>query len=180
MDEEKLQSYKLKKLKSQFEYLRTVLEECQYLYELSLEKFYQDFTQPLSDEEAQKANKPKKYKGKKPKEKELSKLYYRIVNKTHPDKLVNKDISEDKKNELEALYKKASDASEKSNYDDLVEIAIKLGLDDVYESEYYLQKSIDKINDKIKHLKTTYAWVWFHASEEAKVNIKDKIISSYK
>ena len=39
MDEEKLKSYKLKKLKSEFEYLRTVLEECQYIYELSLEMF---------------------------------------------------------------------------------------------------------------------------------------------
>ena len=55
MDEKKLEGYKLKKLKSQFVYLRDVLQENQYIYELALEKFYQDFTEPLSDEKVQKA-----------------------------------------------------------------------------------------------------------------------------
>ena len=57
MDEKKLEGYKLKKLKSQFVYLRDVLQEDQYIYELALEKFYNDFTEPLSDEKVQKVKK---------------------------------------------------------------------------------------------------------------------------
>lgn len=178
MDEKKLEGYKLKKLKSQFVYLRDVLQENQYIYELALEKFYQDFTEPLSDEKVQKVKKDQNVQ--QVKEKEILKLYHRIAGKTHPDKLLHKDISEEEREELESMYKIATEASVKNNYDDLVAIAARLGFDDVYESKDYLSKSIDKINDKIKKLKTTYAWVWYHADDDKKELIRSKIIESYK
>ncbi len=180
MDEKKLEGYKLKKLKSQFVYLRDVLQEDQYIYELALEKFYNDFTEPLSDEKVQKVKTDQKAQQQQVKEKEILKLYHRIAAKTHPDKLLHKDITEDKKEELESMYKIATEASVKNNYDDLVAIAVRLGFEDVYESEDYLNKSIDKINDKIKKLKTTYAWVWYHADDDKKELIRAKIIESYK
>ena len=180
MDEKKLEGYKLKKLKSQFVYLRDVLQEDQYIYELALEKFYNDFTEPLSDEKVQKVKTDQKAQQQQAKEKEILKLYHRIAAKTHPDKLLHKDITEDKKEELESMYKIATEASVKNNYDDLVAIAVRLGFEDVYESEDYLNKSIDKINDKIKKLKTTYAWVWYHADDDKKELIRAKIIESYK
>ena len=178
MDEKKLEGYKLKKLKSQFVYLRDVLQENQYIYELALEKFYQDFTEPLSDEKVQKVKKDQNVQ--QVKEKEILKLYHRIAGKTHPDKLLHKDISEEEREELESMYKIATEASVKNNYDDLVAIAVRLGFDDVYDSKDYLSKSIDKINDKIKKLKTTYAWVWYHADDDKKELIRSKIIESYK
>ena len=178
MDEKKLEGYKLKKLKSQFVYLRDVLQENQYIYELALEKFYQDFTEPLSDEKVQKVKKDQNVQ--QVKEKEILKLYHRIAGKTHPDKLLHKDISEEEREELESMYKIATEASVKNNYDDLVAIAVRLGFEDIYESEDYLSKSIDKINDKIKKLKTTYAWVWYHADDDKKELIRSKIIESYK
>ena len=178
MDEKKLEGYKLKKLKSQFVYLRDVLQENQYIYELALEKFYQDFTEPLSDEKVQKVKKDQNVQ--QVKEKEILKLYHRIAGKTHPDKLLHKDITEEEKEELESMYKIATEASVKNNYDDLVAIAVRLGFEDIYESEDYLSKSIDKINDKIKKLKTTYAWVWYHADDDKKELIRSKIIESYK
>jgi len=178
VDEKKLEGYKLKKLKSQFVYLRDVLQENQYIYELALEKFYQDFTEPLSDEKVQKVKKDQNVQ--QVKEKEILKLYHRIAGKTHPDKLLHKDISEEEREELESMYKIATEASVKNNYDDLVAIAARLGFDDVYESKDYLSKSIDKINDKIKKLKTTYAWVWYHADDDKKELIRSKIIESYK
>jgi hypothetical protein len=180
VDEKKLEGYKLKKLKSQFVYLRDVLQEDQYIYELALEKFYNDFTEPLSDEKVQKVKTDQKAQQQQVKEKEILKLYHRIAAKTHPDKLLHKDITEDKKEELESMYKIATEASVKNNYDDLVAIAVRLGFEDVYESEDYLNKSIDKINDKIKKLKTTYAWVWYHADDDKKELIRAKIIESYK
>ena len=70
MDEKKLEGYKLKKLKSQFVYLRDVLQEDQYIYELALEKFYNDFTEPLSDEKVQKVKTDQKAQQQQVKEKE--------------------------------------------------------------------------------------------------------------
>ena len=64
--------------------------------------------------------------------------------------------------------------------DELVDIAVKLGFDDVYDSEYFLQKSVEKLSDKIKHLQTTYAWIWYHANDETRSNIKGQIIDAYK
>ena len=88
--------------------------------------------------------------------------------------------AEEEKEDLESMYKIATEASVKNDYDDLVAIAVRLGFDDIYESEDYLNKSIDKINDKIKKLKTTYAWVWYHADDDKKELIRAKIIESYK
>lgn len=177
--DEQLQSYKLKKLKSQFEYLRSELEEHQYIYGLALEKFYVDFTQEI-DEEKVRNTKEEQKKDKAPKEKELIKLYHRIANKTHPDKLINKDITSKEKTNLETLYKEATVASAEHNYDDLVDIANKLGFDDVLESEHYLTKSINKLNHKLEFLKSTYAWVWYHSKDEVKPMLRKKILNLYK
>ncbi len=176
--DEKLQSYKLKKLKIKFQYLRSELEEHQYVYGLALEKFYADFTQEIDEKKVHNAKEEQKDNS--PKEKEIIKLYHRIANKTHPDKLINKDITTEKKIELETLYKEASVASVKNNYDDLVDIASKLGFKDVFESEYYLNKSIDRLNHKLKFLKSTYAWVWYHSNDEVKPSLRTKILDLYK
>ena len=161
--DEQLKSYKLKKLKSQFEYLRSELEEHQYIYGLALEKFYADFTQEI-DEEKVRNTKEEQKKDRAPKEKEL----------------INKDITSKEKTSLETLYKEATVASAESNYDDLVDIANKLGFDDVLESEYYLNKSIDKLNHKLEFLKSTYAWVWYHSNDEVKPMLRTKILNLYK
>jgi hypothetical protein len=175
--DEKLQSYKIKKLKSKFKYLQSELDEYQYIYTLALAQFYKDFTVHLTDE---KMKNSKPISNKILKEKELTKLYYRIAEKTHPDKLINKDIPNKEKEKLESLYKDAGKASSENNYDVLVDIADKLGFDDIINSEFFLEKSIDKVNTKIKHLKTTYAWAWYHVENNMKPIMKEQIIKSYK
>ena len=59
-------------------------------------------------------------------------------------------------------------------------MAGELGLEDVTENEFYLEKSVSKLSDKIKHLQTTYAWVWYHEKNtDRKQNLKQHIKRTY-
>jgi fatty acid-binding protein DegV len=89
-------------------------------------------------------------------------------------------MEEEDKKKLEELYKQSNDASEEGDYDTLVKVAGKLGFNDVTENEFYLEKSVSKLNDKIKHFQTTYAWVWYHEKNtDRKENLKQHIKRTY-
>ena len=89
-------------------------------------------------------------------------------------------MEEEDKKKLEELYKQSNDASEEGDYDTLVKVAGKLGFNDVTENEFYLEKSVSKLNDKIKHFQTTYAWVWYHEENtDRKENLKQHIKRTY-
>ena len=176
--DEILKLYTLKKLKKQIEFLRLELQETQYLFDKALIKFNKDFQETLksgksidtpkvqlTDEEA----------------KECNILFKRIAILTHPDKLGNNSkIEEEDKKKLEELYKQSNEASEEGDYDTLVKVAGELGFEDIAEDEFYLGKSVSKLNDKIKYLQTTYAWVWYHEQNtDKKENLKQHIKRTY-
>ena len=53
-------------------------------------------------------------------------------------------------------------------------------LEDITENEFYLEKTVRKLSEKIKHLQTTYAWVWYHESNDSKLqNLKQHIKRTY-
>lgn len=176
--DEKLKLYTLKKLKKQIEFLRLELQETQYVFEKALTEFNRDFSDTL---EKGKPINPQKIQITDQEEKECNTLFRRIATRTHPDKLNNdSEIEERDKKRLEELYKKSNDASEEGDYDTLVKVAGELGFEDVTENEFYLEKSVSKLSDKIKHLQTTYAWVWYHEKNtDRKENLKQHIKRTY-
>ena len=176
--DEKLKLYTLKKLKKQIEFLRLELQETQYVFEKALTEFNRDFSDTL---EKGKPINPQKIQITDQEEKECNTLFRRIATRTHPDKLNNdSEIEERDKKRLEELYKKSNDASEEGDYDTLVKVAGELGFEDVTENEFYLEKSVSKLSDKIKHLQTTYAWVWYHEKNtDRKQNLKQHIKRTY-
>ncbi len=176
--DEKLKLYTLKKLKKQIEFLRLELQETQYVFEKAITMFNRDFSDILEQ------GKPvdiQKIQLTDQEEKECNVLFRRIATLTHPDKLQNNSkIEETDKKKLEELYKKSNEASDEGDYDTLVEVAAELGFDDVTDNEFYLEKSISKLSDKIKHLHTTYAWVWYHEkNKDRKENLKRHIKRTY-
>jgi len=156
-----IQELHIKKLKYQINFLDLELKETQMVADAALEKFNKDFS--IADNP--KPRPPETVKPKKIKDPELSKLYKRIANKTHPDKLINKDLSVDEKTKLENLYKKASEASSNNDADNLLRVADQLGFDDIFESEFYLKKQVEELISKIQNLKTTYSWMWYHTNK---------------
>ena len=167
--DEKLKLYTLKKLKKQIEFLRLELQETQYIFDKSLTKFNSDFSDTSKTLKKVKPSNIQKIHLTDQEEKECNILFKRIAILTHPDKLGNNSkIEEEDKKKLEELYKQSNDASEEGDYDTLVKVAGKLGFDDVTENEFYLEKSVSKLSDKIKHLQNTYAWVWYHETNTEK------------
>ncbi len=176
--DEKLKLYTLNKLKKQIEFLRLELQETQYIFDKALTEFNRDFSDTLEQ------GKPidiQKIQLTDQEEKECNILFRRIATLTHPDKLGNNSkMEEEDKKKLEELYKQSNDASEEGDYDTLVRVAGELGFEDVTENEFYLEKSVSKLSDKIKHFQTTYAWVWYHEKNtDRKHNLKQHIKRTY-
>ncbi len=159
--DEKLKLYTLKKLKKQIEFLRLELQETQYLFDRALIKFNKDFQETLK---SGKSIDTLKVQLTDEEAKECNILFRRIATLTHPDKLGNNSkMEEEDKKKLEELYKPG-----------------ELGFEDVTENEFYLEKSVSKLSEKIKHLQTTYAWVWYHEQNtDKKENLKQHIKRTY-
>jgi len=165
--DEKLKLYTLNKLKKQIEFLRLELQETQYIFDKALTEFNRDFSDTLEQ------GKPidiQKIQLTDQEEKECNILFRRIATK----------MEEEDKKKLEELYKQSNDASEEGDYDTLVRVAGELGFEDVTENEFYLEKSVSKLSDKIKHFQTTFAWVWYHEKNtDRKHNLKQHIKRTY-
>jgi hypothetical protein len=104
-------------------------------------------------------------------------LYKKIVSQTHPDKLLN--ALKEEKEHKHSLFLAATKAAEEDNLYELQQIALELGIDlgDFDESQIEIyEKEIEKIKNKINHVKSTFAWVWFDADSEES---KDKIMENY-
>ena len=167
--DEILKLYTLKKLKKQIEFLRLELQETQYIFDKAATKFNSDFSDTFKDVETSKPINIQKTPLTDQESKECNILFRRIATLTHPDKFVNNsEIAEVDKKKLEELYKKSNKASEEGDYDTLVQVAGELGFKDITENEFYLEKSVSKLSDNIKHLQSTYAWLWYHETNTEK------------
>ena len=106
----------------------------------------------------------------KPKERvpqEYKKLYRKIALMTHPDRLalLPPDEREDKTNVL----LEANKAVEDKEYWKLVECAMFLGIDIPDDIKYdiaILQEKIKKYKSKVKDIKKSVAWEWYHMDDE--------------
>ena len=103
---------------------------------------------------------------------ETRKIFKKIANKTHPDKLLNKD--EDSKEKLTCLYKKAQSAMSEDSLFDTMKLAQELDIeyDMTEDKKLLLQRELDKINREIVFIKKTLPWQWKQKGSQRKV-VKD-------
>tara|TARA_B100002019_G_scaffold88104_1_gene76314 strand:- start:7042 stop:7596 length:555 start_codon:yes stop_codon:yes gene_type:complete len=88
-------------------------------------------------------------------------LYRDIMKQTHPDK---------KENNTE-LYVEATVAKKENNLHKLLDVGkkLKLNLTDISRDQLnVLESNIKEIKDKIREIKNSYPWVWFHGSQKTK------------
>jgi len=177
---DKLRLFKLNKLKKQIDFLRSEFDESYYIFELAMKQFNTDFHDTLKNSKKESV-KSEEVIVSKSEVRECNILFKKIARVTHPDKLItNNKLTESEKTKLEKLYKDANKASKKGDYDILIKVANDLGFDEVINDEKYLEKTIAKLSDKIKHLKTSYAWVWYHETNSGKLkNLKQHIERTY-
>ena len=177
---DKLLELKRKKLQRQILYLRTELEETTFIFQDSLIEFEDEFRDYFKDQSKKDHKKvtmdPPEFDI--PKE-DVKNVFKKIAQKTHPDKLIKEDTLSSTYKEKVDMYKEALGAVENRDWSRVIEIAMELGIDvsDVKNDDSdYLHESIKALTEKIKELKSTYAWAWYHT--EDKDQAKQMILQS--
>ena len=179
---DKLLELKRKKLQQQILYLRTELEETQWIFQDCLKEFDVEFRKYFKDP----TEKKKKDVINEPPEfdipaTDVNMVFKKIAQKTHPDKLINKDLSDEDYNAKVDMYKEAQRSVENNDWSKVVEIAKELGIDISgikNDDSEYLEESVKRLTEKIKQLKLTYAWKWSHTHDQEKEIVKGMILQS--
>ena len=182
MIDDKLLELKRKKLQQQILYLRTELEETQWIFQDCLRDFDVEFRKFFSDpdkkDKKEVSNEPPEYDIP---EKDVNTVFRMIAQKTHPDKLINKDISDEEYDAKVDMYKEAQRSVKNRDWSKVVEIAKELGIDisDIKaDDSEYLNESVKRLTEKIKQLKTTYAWRWGNTPDQEREIVKGMILQS--
>ena len=156
----------LKKLKSEYQYLKAEKDLQQIIYEDAALKFHKHFAEKTKPPAPQPhKSKPKK---KKIRPRKLNKLYKKLAQKIHPDKKTGDkaDFSELKRsideNDMETLVDLATDYS--------IDIEEDIDRVDFYESR------IDALKEKLKWYSKTLVMQWFEMNENSRVQHEQRII----
>lgn len=131
---------------------------------------------PGAQENTKKCKVPSKtkIKPKKSQPSVIKHMYRDIAKQVHPDK-TNSD------KESERLMRQATRAKESGDLISLFDMCDNLGLDTPNLRDghiKYIESSIQSKEEEIKHIKSTDAWLWYHANDEVKAKIEQMIIDS--
>ena len=179
---DKLLELKRKKLQQQILYLRTELEETQWIFQECLKEFDVEFRKYFKDPTEKKkgdvTSKPPEYDIP---EVDVNMVFKKIAKETHPDKLINRDISDEEYDAKVDMYKEAQRSVKNRDWSKVVEIAKELGIDisDIKNDDSeYLKESVKRLTEKIKQLKMTYAWQWGNTPDQEREIMKGMILQS--
>ena len=179
---DKLLELKRKKLQQQILYLRTELEETEWIFQDCLKEFDVEFRKYFKDPtEKKKGDVPSKPPEYDRPENDVNMVFKKIAKETHPDKLINKDISDEEYDAKVDMYKEAQRSVKNRDWSKVVEIAKELGIDisDIKNDDSeYLNESVKRLTEKIKQLKTTYAWKWGNTPDQEREIMKGMILQS--
>ena len=179
---DKLLELKRKKLQQQILYLRTELEETEWIFQDCLKEFDVEFRKYFKDPTQKKkgdvTSKPPEYDIP---EVDVNMVFKKIAKETHPDKLINKDISDEEYDAKVDMYKEAQRSVKNRDWSKVVEIANQLGIDvsDIKNDDSeYLVESVKRLTQKIKQLKLTYAWQWGNTPDHEREGMRAMILQS--
>ena len=157
----------LKKLKSEYEYLKVEVHYQANLFEKAKSEFDKRFTDKLN------LNVPdsKKVKEEKPvRKKSLDKVYKKLAQKIHPDKKTGD--SDD--------FKKLKKSVDDSDMDVVIDLADEYDVDisvEVDEEEFLLQK-IERLKNKLDYFNRTLIMQLYKIDENEKNNFENIIMTT--
>ena len=108
-------------------------------------------------------------------DKDLKKLFRKIVFICHPDK-VKAEADEMRRSELAGYYNQAVKAHEEGNWALMVVVAIKLEIELPEEAEAQVEKiqeDTNKLKEKINGMTSSYVWQWYQAEEDLRKKMLD-------
>ena len=157
----------LKKLKSEYEYLKVEVQYQANLFEKAKSEFDKRFTDKLN------LNVPdsKKVKEEKPvRKKSLDKVYKKLAQKIHPDKKTGD--SDD--------FKKLKKSVDDSDMDVVIDLADEYDVDISIEvdEEEFLTGKIEKLKNKLDYYNKTLIMQWYKIDENEKNNFENIIMTT--
>jgi hypothetical protein len=105
------------------------------------------------------------------KQKEVKKLFHKIAESTHPDKLEAAGYSKREISKRIKVFKEAKDAYKEGNWFVLQSLAINLDIELAEPTEEqieWIRGDINKIGNSIATIKNLTAWHWYHGNEESR------------
>ena len=146
----------LKKLKSEYQYLKTEKEYQEQIFNKAQSEFKDYFNPKLGIQEPKPQKKQSK---KKPKirSSRLAKLYKKLAHKIHPDKKTGNqgDFAELKK------------SVDENDVEKIIDLATDYGIDineDIDSVDFY-ENRIDKLKAKIEHFSKTVVMQWWNMND---------------
>jgi len=94
------------------------------------------------------------------------KLYRKIAMETHPDRIDQMDLAENKKEELREIFKNAASAYEKDDVAEMIRLALKLDMDIAdmgLPSDQvltYVTKATKNLEKQINEMSESFVWMW--------------------
>ena len=147
----------LKKLKSEYQYLKTEKEYQEQIFNKAQSEFKDYFNPKLGIQEPKPQKKQPK---KKPKMRSsrLAKLYKKLAHKIHPDKKTGN------KNDFSDLKKSVDE----NDVEKIIDLATDYGIDineDIDSADFY-ENRIEELKSKIEHFSKTVVMQWWNMSED--------------
>ena len=157
----------LKKLKSEYEYLKTEVEYQSKIFETAKTEFDKKFSDKLNLN----VPKDKKVEEKKPiRKKSLDKVYKKLAQKIHPDKKTGNTDD----------FKKLKKSVDNSDMDVVIDLADEYDVDisvEVDEEEFLTQK-IESLKNKLDYYDRTLIMQWYKIDEKEKDNFENIILNT--
>jgi hypothetical protein len=146
----------LKKLKSEYQYLKTEKEYQEQIFNKAQSEFKDYFNPKLGIQEPKPQKKQPK---KKPKMRSsrLAKLYKKLAHKIHPDKKTGNQ------SDFAELKKSVDD----NDVEKIIDLATDYGIDineDIDSVDFY-ETRIDELKGKLEHFSKTVVMQWWNMSE---------------
>ena len=111
------------------------------------------------------------------------KLYRKIAKETHPDRYDQLDISEDQKETLHDIFKRAAEAYEADDIPEMIRLALLIDIDvqdmglDEGEVLSFAEKAILKTQKEMEKMSESFVWMW--GTSVGKIELRVRLLDAY-
>ena len=111
------------------------------------------------------------------------KLYRKIAKETHPDKYDQLDVTEEEKESLHDIFKRAAEAYENDDVPEMIRLALALDIDvqdiglDEDEVIQYIQKAIKKTEKELEQMSESFVWMW--GTSVGNIEMRVRLLDAY-
>ena len=111
------------------------------------------------------------------------KLYRKIAKETHPDKYDQLDVSDEEKESLHDIFKRAAEAYENDDVPEMIRLALSLNIEvqdlgmDEDEVIEYIQKAIQKTEKELDQMSESFVWMW--GTSFGNIEMRVRLLDAY-